>query len=100
MLERRRSPGLAACAARLGICHLGCHSPANKLVLLSPFHVQAYAAWLGFYNSAKGMGWDKPTLVQQANRFASECRRPPGGPALPWAAAAVSTTHSSPGISG
>ncbi|PRW59356.1 DEAD box RNA helicase isoform B [Chlorella sorokiniana] len=30
----------------------------------------AYAAWLGFYNSAKGMGWDKPTLVQQANRFA------------------------------
>lgn len=31
----------------------------------------AYAAWLGFYNSAKGMGWDKPTLVQQANRFAS-----------------------------
>jgi len=32
--------------------------------------LQAYAAWLGFYNSAKGMGWDKPTLVQQANRFA------------------------------
>jgi ATP-dependent RNA helicase MSS116 len=31
--------------------------------------VQAYAAWLGFYNSAKGMSWDKPTLVQQANRF-------------------------------
>ncbi|GAB4823172.1 hypothetical protein N2152v2_010218 [Parachlorella kessleri] len=29
----------------------------------------AYAAWLGFYNSAKGMGWDKPTLVQQANMF-------------------------------
>lgn len=31
--------------------------------------VQAYAAWLGFYNSAKGMGWSKPELVQQANRF-------------------------------
>ena len=31
---------------------------------------QAYAAWLGFYNSAKGMGWSKPELVQQANRFA------------------------------
>ena len=31
--------------------------------------LQAYAAWLGFYNSAKGMGWDKPTLVQQANMF-------------------------------
>lgn len=46
-------------------------------MLLFPFHLQAYAAWLGFYNSAKGMGWDKPTLVQQANRFASECRRPP-----------------------
>lgn len=30
----------------------------------------AYAAWLGFYNSAKGMGWDKAALVQQANRFA------------------------------
>lgn len=33
---------------------------------------QSYAAWLGFYNSAKGMGWSKPELVQQANRFAGE----------------------------
>ncbi|EFN51650.1 hypothetical protein CHLNCDRAFT_59143 [Chlorella variabilis] len=31
----------------------------------------AYAAWLGFYNSAKGMGWSKPELVQQANRFSA-----------------------------
>lgn len=42
--------------------------------------LQAYAAWLGFYNSAKGMGWSKPELVQQANRFA-------GGPAHSAAAA-------------
>ena len=34
----------------------------------------AYAAWLGFYNSARGMGWDKPTLVQQANRFSRALR--------------------------
>lgn len=42
--------------------------------------MQAYAAWLGFYNSAKGMGWDKPTLVQQANRFAGG----PGQATWPW----------------
>jgi hypothetical protein len=39
----------------------------------------AYAAWLGFYNSAKGMGWDKPTLVQNANIWAGimGCPEPP-----------------------
>jgi hypothetical protein len=44
----------------------------SPLTLVSPalFVRQAYAAWLGFYNSTKGMGWSKPELVQQANRFA------------------------------
>lgn len=32
---------------------------------------QCYQAWLGFYNSnLRMLGWDKPFLVQQANRFA------------------------------
>lgn len=49
----------------------GCLAPP-PLILVSPalFVWQAYAAWLGFYNSTKGMGWSKPELVQQANRFA------------------------------
>merc|ERR1712232_56536 len=31
---------------------------------------QAYQAWLGYYNSAKGLGWKKEHLVQEATRFA------------------------------
>merc|ERR1712048_189722 len=31
---------------------------------------QAYQAWLGYYNSAKGLGWPKDTLVKEATRFA------------------------------
>jgi len=31
---------------------------------------QAYQAWLGYYNSAKGLGWKKDHLVTQATRFA------------------------------
>jgi len=31
---------------------------------------QAYQAWLGYYNSAKGLGWKKDHLVQEATRFA------------------------------
>lgn len=31
---------------------------------------QAYQAWLGYYNSAKGLGWKKDHLVAQATRFA------------------------------
>jgi len=37
-----------------------------------PFQLksQAYQAWLGFYNSnLKQMRWDKPTLVQEANKW-------------------------------
>ena len=31
---------------------------------------QAYAAWLGFYNSnLRKCGWDKPELVAQANQY-------------------------------
>jgi len=32
---------------------------------------QAYQAWLGYYNSVKGLGWSKPQLVQEATRFAA-----------------------------
>ncbi len=45
------------------------HTNASPPAHLPP-PLQAYAAWLGFYNSAKGMGWSKPELVEQANRFA------------------------------
>jgi len=31
---------------------------------------QAYQAWLGYYNSVKGLGWPKDHLVWQATRFA------------------------------
>jgi ATP-dependent RNA helicase MSS116 len=31
---------------------------------------QAYQAWLGYYNSAKGLGWKKDHLVEMAYRFA------------------------------
>jgi len=31
---------------------------------------QAYQAWLGYYNSAKGLGFPKETLVKEATRFA------------------------------
>jgi len=31
---------------------------------------QAYQAWLGYYNSAKGLGWKKEHLVAEAARFA------------------------------
>lgn len=36
-----------------------------------PAPLQAYVAWLGFYNSARGMGWSKPELVARANGFAA-----------------------------
>lgn len=29
----------------------------------------AYQAWLGYYNSAKGVGQDKPRLVRLAREF-------------------------------
>jgi len=32
---------------------------------------QAYAAWLGYYNSVKGLGWAKDHLVAEATRFAA-----------------------------
>lgn len=32
---------------------------------------QAYQAWLGYYNSVKGIGWTKNQLVQQATQFAA-----------------------------
>jgi len=32
---------------------------------------QAYQAWLGYYNSVKGLGWKKDQLVQEATRFAA-----------------------------
>jgi len=31
---------------------------------------QGYQAWLGYYNSAKGLGWKKDHLVNEAYRFA------------------------------
>eukprot|EP00932_Pfiesteria_piscicida_P003624 SRR837773.13529.p1 GENE.SRR837773.13529~~SRR837773.13529.p1 ORF type:complete len:357 (+),score=120.26 SRR837773.13529:132-1073(+) len=31
---------------------------------------QAYQAWLGYYNSVKGLPWSKDQLVREANRFA------------------------------
>merc|ERR1719215_320297 len=31
---------------------------------------QAYQAWLGYYNSVRGLGWSKEHLVQEATRFA------------------------------
>eukprot|EP00754_Rhynchopus_humris_P027754 Rhum_TRINITY_DN15106_c24_g1::Rhum_TRINITY_DN15106_c24_g1_i1::g.139875::m.139875/K17679/MSS116; ATP-dependent RNA helicase MSS116, mitochondrial len=34
----------------------------------------AYQAWLGFYNSnLKAIGWSKPTLVEHANYWVTEC---------------------------
>jgi ATP-dependent RNA helicase MSS116 len=45
--------------------------------------VQAYVAWLGFYNSlCKNLGWSKADLVQQANFYATECLGLPQPPAL------------------
>jgi ATP-dependent RNA helicase MSS116 len=41
----------------------------------------AYAAWLGYYNSAK-VSWTKPELVRQANYFATECLFLPSPPEL------------------
>ena len=42
---------------------------------------QSYQAWLGFYNShLRVLGWDKPTLVVMANRFASTIGFPEGSP--------------------
>jgi ATP-dependent RNA helicase MSS116 len=32
---------------------------------------QAYQAWLGYYNSARGLGWPKDKLVREATRFAA-----------------------------
>jgi len=32
---------------------------------------QAYAAWLGFYKSVRGLGWSKQQLVQEGSRFAA-----------------------------
>jgi len=32
---------------------------------------QAYQAWLGYYNSVKGLGWPKDQLVREATRFAA-----------------------------
>jgi len=32
---------------------------------------QAYQAWLGYYNSAKGLSWPKDHLVREATRFAA-----------------------------
>ncbi len=60
----------------LAACH-GAPSTLGTSVenLPAPLAPQAYAAWLGFYNSAKGMGWSKPELVQQANRFAGGAQR-------------------------
>jgi len=31
---------------------------------------QAYQAWLGYYNSVRGLGWPKDQLVREATRFA------------------------------
>jgi ATP-dependent RNA helicase MSS116 len=41
----------------------------------------AYAAWLGYYNSAK-VSWSKPELVRQANYFATDCLFLPSPPEL------------------
>lgn len=30
---------------------------------------KAYQSWLGYYNSVKGLGWDKPSLVRNANFY-------------------------------
>jgi hypothetical protein len=79
-------PCVAACSHATWLCHLffvllilwhcqlllNSDSPVTYIltsILCVCVLVQAYAAWLGFYNSAKGMGWSKPELVQQANRF-------------------------------
>ena len=32
---------------------------------------QSYQAWLGYYNSVKGLGWSKEQLVTEATRFAA-----------------------------
>ena len=44
---------------------------------------QAYVAWMGFYNGSCGkMGWGKPQLVQEANRYALEVLGCPGIPGI------------------
>eukprot|EP00850_Spirogloea_muscicola_P004842 SM000021S06475 [mRNA] locus=s21:511441:515021:- [translate_table: standard] len=42
---------------------------------------KAYQSWLGYYNSARGLNWDKATLVAQANFF-SACLGMSSPPAL------------------
>lgn len=45
--------------------------------------VQAYVAWLGFYNTfCRNLGWSKADLVQQANFYATECLGMSEPPAL------------------
>ena len=48
------------------------NAQVEKALAGVPFQLksQAYQAWLGFYNSnLKQMRWDKPTLVQEANKW-------------------------------
>ncbi|KAI0161989.1 DEAD-domain-containing protein [Xylariaceae sp. FL1272] len=62
---------------------LSAHDDVLKIATELDNHARIYQSWLGFYASRiKPMKWDKPRLVQEANRFALEGLGAPEVPSL------------------